>query len=315
VNLFFDPVRQLTQEYNQLQRTTVAAERIFEILDTKQEIIDAPDAKPLPTIEGRVTYDHVKFSYVPGVEVLHDFDLDIAPGERIAFVGQTGAGKSTIINLLMRFYDVTGGAIRIDGHDIRDVTMDSLRRQVGIVLQEPVLFTGTITDNIRYARPEATDEEVRRAAAAVGAEEIIERLPKGYNTEVQERGVGLSLGERQLIAFARALLADPRILILDEATANLDTTTEAIVQRGIRGLIHGRTSLIIAHRLSTVRDADRIIVLEHGRIIEEGNHEALLALHGVYHRLYTMGFEQMSPAGGTNGHREAVSGQQSALNS
>ena len=295
---FFEPVRMLTQEYNQLQRATVAAERIFEILDTEQEIKDSPTAIELPEIEGRVTYDHVRFGYVPGVDVLRDFSLDIRPGERLAFVGQTGAGKSTIISLLMRFYDVTDGAVLVDGHDVRDVTMHSLRRQVGVVLQDAVLFSGSIADNIRYARPDASFEEVERAARAVGAHEFIERLPDAYRTEVQERGVGLSIGERQLLAFARALLADPRILVLDEATANLDTATEATVQRGLRELTRGRTSLIIAHRLSTIRDADRIIVLENGQIIEAGNHDELIARHGAYHRLYSLGFQETgAPAG------------------
>ncbi|MPZ48709.1 MAG: ATP-binding cassette domain-containing protein [Dehalococcoidia bacterium] len=313
VNIFFDPVRQLTQEYNQLQRATVAAERIFEILDTEQEIKDAPDAIELPNIEGRVTYDHVSFGYVPDVDVLKDFTLDVKPGERIAFVGQTGAGKSTIISLLMRFYEVTGGRLLIDGHDIRDVTMQSLRHQIGIVLQDPVLFSGPIADNIRFSRPDATDAEVEAAARAVGAHEFISRTEHGYATEIQERGVGLSVGERQLIAFARALLSDPRILILDEATANLDTATETVVQRGIKQLTSGRTSLIIAHRLSTVRDADRIVVLEHGRIIEEGNHQALIDERGLYYRLYSLGFAQAPAADGratlpddaapTSGHR------------
>jgi ATP-binding cassette subfamily B protein len=295
VQRFFEPIRMLTQEYNMLQRASVAAERIFEILDTKSEVVDAPDAYDLRQLEGRVTYDHVDFAYVPGVDVLRDFNLDINAGERVAFVGQTGAGKSTIISLLMRFYDVTGGAIRVDGHDLRNVTMRSLRRQIGIVLQEPVLFSGTVAHNIRYANPDATDSEVVEAAKAVGAHEFIERMEHGYETLVNERGVGLSIGERQLIAFARALLANPRILILDEATANLDTTTELVVQRGIQELTRGRTALMIAHRLSTIRDADRIVVLERGRIVEEGKHDDLIALGGLYYRLYSLGFQQAAP--------------------
>ena len=301
VNRFFEPLRMLTQEYNQLQRAAVAAERIFEVLDTEEEIKDAPDAIDLPQIEGRIEYADVGFAYVPGAIVLKDFSLDVAPGERLAFVGQTGAGKSTIISLLLRFYDVTSGRILIDGHDLREVKMESLRRQIGIVLQEPVLFTGSIADNIRYARPSASDAEVEAAARAVGADKMIQRLEHSYKTEVNERGLGLSVGERQLIAFARALFGDPRVLILDEATANLDTTTELMVQRGIRTLTAGRTSLIIAHRLSTIRDADRIVVLEQGRIAEVGNHEELIALGGVYSRLYSLGFQQRATQTVTRG--------------
>jgi ATP-binding cassette subfamily B protein len=296
VTLFFQPIRELVQDYNQFQRATVAAERVVEVLDLPIEIEDKEDAFDLPQIQGHVTYDHVNFSYVEGVEVLPDFTLDIKPGERVALVGQTGAGKSTIINILLRFYEVSAGRVLIDGHDVRDVTQESLRRQIGVVLQDSILFTGTLADNIRYGRPDATDDEVIEAAKAVGVDEFVAHLPEGYQTLVAERGIGLSIGQRQLIAFARALLANPRILILDEATANLDTATELIVQRGIRNLTAGRTSLIIAHRLSTVRDADRIIVLEHGRIIEEGNHQALIDQRGLYYRLYSLGFAQNAPA-------------------
>ena len=308
VNRLFDPLRQLTQEYNQLQRATVAAERIFELLDTEREIKDAPDAIELSAVAGQVTYDHVSFGYGPEVEVLHDFSLDVQPGERVAFVGQTGAGKSTLVSLLLRFYEVSGGAVRVDGHDIRDVTLESLRHQTGVVLQEPVLFAGTVADNLRFGRPQATDAEVQRAAEAVGADEIIGRMAHGLETPVHERGVGLSIGERQLIAFARALIAQPRILILDEATANLDTRTESIVQRGIRELTQGRTALIIAHRLSTIRDADRIVVLEQGRIVEEGNHEALIEKRGVYYRLYSLAFQQAG-AGEASAAATALGGE------
>jgi ATP-binding cassette, subfamily B, multidrug efflux pump len=290
VDRFFDPIWIITQQYNQLQRSTVAAERIFEILDTEQEVKDTPDAYVLPRIDGRVTYDHVQFAYTPGVPIFEDLNLDIQPGERVALVGQTGAGKSTIVSMLMRFYDVTGGRILVDGHDIRDVTMRSLREQMGIVLQDPVLFSGSIAHNIRYSRPDATDAEIEEAARAVGLHDPIMKMDHGYETLVNERGIGLSIGQRQLISFARVLIADPRILILDEATASLDTSTELVVQAAIRRITEGRTAIIIAHRLSTIRDADRIIVLEHGKVIEEGNHQQLMERRGAYYRFYSLGF-------------------------
>jgi ABC-type multidrug transport system fused ATPase/permease subunit len=301
IQRFFDPVRQITQQFTQLQRSTVAAERIFEILDTEPQVRDAPGAEALPPISGRVSFDNVSFAYTPDVPVLDHFDLDVQPGETIALVGHTGAGKSTIISLLARFYDVTDGAIRIDGHDIRAVTMESLRSQLGMVLQEPFLFTGSVRDNIRYGRPEATDEEVVAAAQVVGAHELIERLENGYETLLRERGVNLSVGERQLISFARAIVAEPRILILDEATANIDTFTEQIVQRGIQRLLDGRTSFVIAHRLATIKNASRIVVMRQGRIVEIGTHDQLIDRHGLYYNLYSMGFRDVAvpadPAG------------------
>ena len=302
IQRFFDPVRQITQQFTQLQRSTVAAERIFELLDTEPKVRDAPDAITLPPIKGRVTFDDVSFAYVPDVPVLDHFSLDVQPGETIALVGHTGAGKSTIISLLARFYDVTDGAIRIDGHDIRDVTMQSLREQLGMVLQEPFLFSGTVGDNIRYGRPDASDAEVIAAAKVVGAHELIERLEHGYGTVLRERGINLSVGERQLISFARAIVAEPRILILDEATANIDTFTEQIVQRGIQRLLEGRTSFVIAHRLATIKNASRIVVMRQGRIAETGTHEQLLEHRGLYYNLYSMGFRDVSTP------REAVGG-------
>ncbi|HWE62161.1 MAG TPA: ATP-binding cassette domain-containing protein, partial [Chloroflexota bacterium] len=262
------------------------------------EVTDKPDAIELPPIVGNVEFSHVAFEYDPGVPVLHDLDLRIAAGQTAAIVGPTGAGKSTIAGLLQRFYDVQAGAVLIDGYDVRDVTQPSLRRQIGVVLQEPFLFTGTIRDNIRYGRLDATDAEVEEAARVVGAHELIARLPLGYETPIRERGQNLSVGQRQLISFARALLADPRVLILDEATASIDTFTELLVQQGLRRLLHGRTALVIAHRLSTIKNADVIIVLQAGRIVEQGTHGELLALGGTYANLYAMGFRHANGKAG-----------------
>jgi ATP-binding cassette subfamily B protein len=289
-NRFFDPIRDATQQYINLQRATVAAERIFEILDTPITVEEKPDAVSLNVTVGRVEYREVHFEYVPGIEVLHGLDLRIKPGERMAIVGQTGAGKSTLISLLARFYDVTSGAVVIDGQDVRDVTFKSLRQSLGIVLQDPFLFSGTVRDNIAYGRLDATDAEVEAAARGVNAHDMIVRLPEGYDTPVRPNSSNLSTGQRQLISLARAMLISPKILCLDEATAGIDPHTEAILQQGIAKLLEGRTAIVIAHRLSTIRNADRIIVLDQGRIVEEGNHDQLMRHGGIYYTLSTMGF-------------------------
>jgi len=296
VGRFFQPIRDLTMVYNELQAANAACEKIFQIIDTPAEVVDRPDAVDLGRVEGNILYDDVTFAYESGQDVLSNVHLVVPAGTRTAIVGPTGAGKSTMVSLLARFYDPTGGAIRIDGVDTRSVTMRSLRRNMGIVLQDTFLFSGTVRDNIRYGRPEATDDEILDAAKAVRAHEFIMRLPDGYDTEVRERGGKLSVGQRQLISFARALLADPRILVLDEATSSVDAYTEVLIQTALERLMHGRTSVIIAHRLSTIRNADQIAVIDAGRIVDRGTHEELLERGGLYAHLYEMQFRLQETA-------------------
>ena len=293
---FAEPLRQLSNLYNQIQAALAGAERIFEILDTAPDQTDLPMALELPRVAGEVQLEHVAFSYVPGVPVLKDVSIHAHPGERIALVGHTGAGKTTLVNLLSRFYDLDEGTIRIDGVDIRAVSRDSLRRQLGVVLQQSFLFSESVTENIRYGRLNATDEEVFAAAGLAHADGFIRRLPQGYDTVLAERGANLSEGQRQLITIARAILADPAILILDEATSSVDTRTELHIQKALQELMKGRTSFVIAHRLSTIANADQLIVIDQGRVVERGSHAELLALEGVYYRLYTSQFRDRAPA-------------------
>jgi ATP-binding cassette, subfamily B, multidrug efflux pump len=271
-----------------------SAARIFELIDVKQEVTDKAGAVSLPAIRGNITFENVSFKYETGSEVLHNVSFEVAPGETAALVGPTGAGKSTMMSLIARFYDVTGGRILVDRHDIRDVEQISYRSQLGLVLQDPFLFSGTIAENIRYGNLTAGDDEVVKAAKVVGAHDFITKMEKGYETQLQERGQNLSMGQRQLISFTRALLADPAILLLDEATANMDSYSEQVLQEALKELLKGRTAIVIAHRLSTIKNADHIAVMENGSIIEEGKHDDLLARGGLYARLYEMTYAGMA---------------------
>jgi ABC-type multidrug transport system fused ATPase/permease subunit len=292
VTRFYQPIRDLSQIYNTFQAAMAGGERIFEMLDEQPKVKEQPGARPMPEVQGRVRFEHVNFGYVPGVPVLKDVNFVADPGRTIALVGPTGAGKSSIMNLLSRFYDVDAGAITIDGIDIRDVTLPSLRSQMGIVLQDTFLFSGTVADNIRYGRLDATDDEVEHAARLANAHEFVSRLPDGYLTSVMERGQNFSVGQRQLLSFARALLADPRVLVLDEATSSVDVRTELLIQDALHTLLKGRTSFVIAHRLSTVIDADLLLVIDHGEIVERGTHRELIAKRGKYFEIASKQFRQ-----------------------
>ena len=299
---FYRPIQMISALWTQLQSALAGAERIFELLDTEPAIADTSDAYQMPSITGRVAFDHVSFSYKPGEPVLRDINLVAEPGQTVALVGPTGAGKTSIVSLLMRFYDVLEGSISIDGHDIRHVTQASFRRQTGMVLQDTFLFSGTVMENIRYGRLEATDEQVMEAARLANAHDFIMRLPEGYGTDIGERGHNVSQGQRQLISIARAILADPRILILDEATSSVDTRTELLIQQALSQLLRGRTSFVVAHRLSTIRNAAQVLVIDGGQIVERGTHDSLMAQAGVYYNLYMSQFrreEQAETAGVT----------------
>ena len=290
INMFWQPIMNLSQFYNQLVTNLSAAERVFDIMDTEAEIVDKPTATELPDVQGSVEFSHVSFTYDEGTEaetrVLDDVSFEVEKGETIALVGPTGAGKTTIVNLISRFYDIQKGTISIDGHDLTDVKLNSLRKQMGVMTQDNFIFQGTVRENIAYGRLDATDEEIIEAAKAVNAHEFIMQMEKGYDTELKEQGAGLSIGQRQLIAFARTMVSKPKILILDEATSSIDTHTEILVQKGIEALLKGRTSFVIAHRLSTIQNADRIFVINNGGIMEQGTPSELMAKRGAYYDLY-----------------------------
>ena len=301
LNNFFDPIQNLSQLYTTYQSGMAALDKIFDLLDEQPDLADAPDATPLPSIRGEIRFDDVSFRYGSNADddaayALRDVDLVIPPGQTVALVGETGAGKSTFAKLVARFYDPTGGGVLVDGHDLRTITAHSLRSQMGIVPQEGFLFSGTIRENIAFGRPDATDEDIQTAARAVGAHEFIAELDDGYDSQIGERGVQLSAGQRQLVAFARALVADPRILVLDEATSNVDVHTESLIEQGLRRLVAGRTAIVIAHRLSTIRHAGRILVLEHGQVVEDGTHDELIKAQARYWQLYRDWADQASAA-------------------
>lgn len=299
VSRFFNPIRDLSQIYTTLQSATAGGERVLELLETEPTVLDSPEATDLPPIEGQVALCNVSFRYDPEIEVLHDIDMTVAPGETVALVGPTGAGKTSIANLVARAYDVTEGAVKVDGFDVREVTRDSLHRQMGLVPQDPFLFAGTISDNISFGRPEATMEEIVAAAELANADAFIRNLPDGYQTPIYEGGVNVSVGQRQLLCIARAVLVDPRVLVLDEATSSVDTVTEALIQEALQRLLAGRTAIVIAHRLSTVRNADRIYVIDEGRLVEEGSHAMLLERGGLYRDLYERQFIALGDNGGS----------------